>query len=190
MLRRLVVTLPALARNPATAQPGLAAGGALDQALASYRATGDAPSQAWVASPCFDPCDEDGAEDAATIALADALDDAVERDLWLMLPGAGTDEQNEASPRLWQEFTHANGQADEALLSLADLLISLGELEYDPGDGAVDRDVVERAYGQFLDRLTQELRRRVAPHRRSLSPDVLTFWESVLEQCRHRIQSN
>ncbi|MEX2386360.1 MAG: hypothetical protein WD534_00665, partial [Phycisphaeraceae bacterium] len=90
--------------------------------------------------------------------------------------------------RLWREFTQANGQADEALLSLADLLISLGELEYESGEGGVEREVFERAYGSFLDRLTQELRQRVAPHRDSLSPDVLIFWESVLDQCRQRIQ--
>ena len=86
--------------------------------------------------------------------------------------------------RLLLEFKSADGAADEALLTLADFLIVLSEVSYQPSDGGLSRADFERVFRPFLGELTEKLRSQIAVHRDRLSEDLLQFWERVVKQCR------
>jgi hypothetical protein len=86
--------------------------------------------------------------------------------------------------RLVRELAGTDGAADEALLTLADFLIVLREVEYQPADGSLPRPEFERIFRPFLSELTETLSRRIDAHRARVSDDVLSFWERVVERCR------
>ena len=88
------------------------------------------------------------------------------------------------SDRLVREFTTADGSADEALLNLADLLIVLREVDYQPNDGALPKNEFEEVYRAFLSQLAGELHHQTEASRGRVSPQVMLFWERVLEECR------
>jgi hypothetical protein len=86
--------------------------------------------------------------------------------------------------RLVREFTTTDRSADEALLYLADLLIVLREVDYQPSDGALPKGDFEEVYRAFLSELAHELRQQTEASRGRVSPQVMLFWERVLEECR------
>jgi hypothetical protein len=86
--------------------------------------------------------------------------------------------------RLVREFTTTDGSADEALLNLADLLIVLREVDYQSSDGALPKSDFEEVYRAFLSQLAGELHQRTEASCGRVSPQVLLFWERVLEECR------
>ena len=86
--------------------------------------------------------------------------------------------------RLLDELAMADGQVDEALLTLADFLIVLREVDYDPGDGAVPKAHFDRVYRSFLRGLVADLDGRVGGYRARLGKDMLGFWDRVVERCR------
>jgi hypothetical protein len=86
--------------------------------------------------------------------------------------------------RLVREFTTVDGSSDEALLNLADLLIVLREVDYQPSDGALPKNDFEEVYRAFLSQLAGELHQRTEASCGRVSPQVLLFWERVLEECR------
>jgi hypothetical protein len=86
--------------------------------------------------------------------------------------------------RLVREFTATDGSADEALLNLADLLIVLREVDYQPSDGALPKNDFDEVYRAFLSELAGGLHQQTEASRERVSPQVMLFWERVLEECR------
>ena len=86
--------------------------------------------------------------------------------------------------RLLREFASADGAADEALLTLADFLIVLREVDYQPGDGSLSKADFEEVFRPFLGDLANKLGQQIETHRDCVSEDLMHFWERVLEQCR------
>lgn len=86
--------------------------------------------------------------------------------------------------RLVGEFAGTDGAADEALLTLADFLIVLREVDYQPSEGSLSKAKFEKIFRSFLSELADKLRRQVDPHRSRVSKDTMHFWDQVMEQCR------
>lgn len=85
--------------------------------------------------------------------------------------------------RFVRDLAQANGAVDEALLTLADFLIVLREVDYQPQDGAITSNEFERTFRPFLVDLVQDLRGKVETHRGQVSADLWAFWERVAKQC-------
>lgn len=88
-----------------------------------------------------------------------------------------------AKRRLW-EFVDAERDVDEALLTLADFLIVLSEVDYRPSEGSMQRADFTKVFRPFLQKLTDTLGPEVEMQRARVSQDLMQFWERVLEQCR------
>jgi len=86
--------------------------------------------------------------------------------------------------RFVQECLDANGTGDEALLTLADFLIVLKEVKYEPGEGSLTRAEFSKVFGPFLVGLTAKLDAQIESLRERLSKDVMAFWKRVVERCR------
>lgn len=86
--------------------------------------------------------------------------------------------------RLVREFASADGAADEALLTIADLLIVLREVDYQASDGSLPKVEFENVFRSFVRELSDKLGRQIEAHRDRLSGDLVHFWERVLERCR------
>jgi hypothetical protein len=87
--------------------------------------------------------------------------------------------------RLVSNLRGANGSSDEALLTLADFVIVLREVEYQPEDGALSAATFEGVYRPFLAHLAAQLVDHVDPHRARLAGDLVGFWDRVVDQCRN-----
>jgi hypothetical protein len=87
--------------------------------------------------------------------------------------------------RLLCEVLQSDGSVDEALLTLADLVILLREVEYEPVDGALPKRDFMKIYEPFLGRLVDELNGQVHSHRARVGRDLLSFWDRVVERCRN-----
>jgi hypothetical protein len=86
--------------------------------------------------------------------------------------------------RLVREFVSADGAADEALLTLADFLIVLREVDYQPSDGSLSKGEFEAVFRPFLRELAGRLGQQIDTHRNRISKDMMRFWERVVERCR------
>lgn len=86
--------------------------------------------------------------------------------------------------RLALELESANGAADEALLTLADFLIVLREVNYEPSDGFLPKGEFDKIYRPFVSDLSKKLEQRIAAHRGGLSEDAMGFWKRVVERCQ------
>ncbi|HOF39545.1 MAG TPA: hypothetical protein PLD73_05690 [Candidatus Hydrogenedentes bacterium] len=86
--------------------------------------------------------------------------------------------------RLVRDFENADGKADEVLLTLADFLLVLREVDYRTEDGSLPKAVVDDAFRAFLSELAEKLRGHVEARRSRLSEELLSFWERVLDTCR------
>lgn len=86
--------------------------------------------------------------------------------------------------RLTREFASAGSDADEALLTLADFLIVLREVDYQPNDGSLSKAEFARVFRPFLHQLAERLGGEVEAQRDRVSQDLMQFWERVLERCR------
>jgi hypothetical protein len=86
--------------------------------------------------------------------------------------------------RLLREVLEPQGSADEALLTLADLIILLREVAYEPVGGALPKHEFYEVYEPFLAKLVGELNTEVHDHRGQIERDLLNFWNRVVEQCR------
>jgi len=86
--------------------------------------------------------------------------------------------------RLVQEVVEADGQVDEAILTLADFLIVLREVDYEPVEGALPKAQFDGVYRPFLHDLVSELHEKVLPCRRRIGKELVSFWERVVERCR------
>jgi len=86
--------------------------------------------------------------------------------------------------RLLSEIAIANDRGDESLLTLADFLIVLHEVNYQPTDGALSQKQFEAVYRPFLQQLVSNIDQDLQPHRVGISRDLVAFWERVVSQCR------
>jgi len=86
--------------------------------------------------------------------------------------------------RYLREFTDAEGAADEALLIIADFLIVLREVDYQPADGSLPKAEFQEVYRAFLAQLGEKLDREIDRHGSGVSDDLMQFWKRVGERCR------
>ena len=84
--------------------------------------------------------------------------------------------------RLVGELASSGGAADEALLTLADFLIVIREIEYEPSGGSMPRDAFDAVFQPFLKTLAGGLESKVGAYRDRLSEDLFGFWERVVRR--------
>ena len=88
--------------------------------------------------------------------------------------------------RLLRELLTNEGKRDEALLTLADFLIVLREVEYRPVEGALDRRQFEAIYRPFLGELAATLGgsvRSISSLSEAAPEAILEFWQRVEALC-------
>lgn len=86
--------------------------------------------------------------------------------------------------RLVRELESAYGAADEALLTLADFLIVLREVDYHASDGFISKAEFENIFRPFVSELAAKLEQQIETHRGSVSEDAMGFWGRVVNRCR------
>jgi hypothetical protein len=86
--------------------------------------------------------------------------------------------------RLARECFHGNCSVEEGLLTLADFLIVLHEVDYQAADGSLPRSDFEEIFRSFLVGLTERLARETAGLRDRVPADVLGFWDRTVDRCR------
>ena len=86
--------------------------------------------------------------------------------------------------RLVQEIAATSDMADEALLTLADFLIVLREVDYAPSAGCLSKSEFDAEFQPFLSELADSLQKQIAALQSSVSPELMGFWRRVLDQCR------
>ena len=86
--------------------------------------------------------------------------------------------------RLVREIAAAAEMADEALLTLADFLIVLREVDYEPAAGCLSKSEFDEEFRPFLSDLARDLQAQIAALQVNVSPELMGFWRRVLEQCR------
>ena len=74
--------------------------------------------------------------------------------------------------------------SDEALLTLADSLLVLHEVDYVPSDGSLSKQEFDTEFRLFLRELADKLQEQVAAQQSNISPEPLGFWLRVLDKCR------
>jgi hypothetical protein len=86
--------------------------------------------------------------------------------------------------RLVRDVKNSNGHVDEAILTLADLLIVLREVTYEPAEGALSADEFKLEYDNFLKAVVNKIRSEIEFQGDQVPDDVVKFWERVLKTCR------
>jgi hypothetical protein len=85
--------------------------------------------------------------------------------------------------RLVRDVKNSNGHVDEAILTLADLLIVLREVTYEPAEGALSADEFKLEYDNFLKAVVNKIRCEIEFQGDQVPDDVVKFWERVLKTC-------
>jgi hypothetical protein len=91
----------------------------------------------------------------------------------------------EALARKLADDVIAKPAADEALLTVADLLVVVSEVAYQPASGSLPKATFDRMFGEFLAGLALELESRLSPKMPDVSADALGFWKRVLARCKN-----
>ena len=86
--------------------------------------------------------------------------------------------------RLCAEAMTSSTNAEEALLSLIDFIILLGEVNYSDEVGAVTREEFDGIYLPFLSNLVRFLDQRVRAESARFGRDLLEFWGRTIKQCQ------
>ncbi len=86
--------------------------------------------------------------------------------------------------RLVREIGSPTGSADEALLTLADFLIVLHEVEYEPDEGSLSKGEFDGLFRTFLKQLAGTLDGEIRGLQARLSGQAAGFWDRVVERCR------
>ena len=81
--------------------------------------------------------------------------------------------------RLARDLASKNGDASEAVLNLADLLMMLSEVKYRESETSLSRGKFNRHFKKFVKELTAELDRRIDDIRQDIPRDVRQFWSRV-----------
>jgi hypothetical protein len=85
--------------------------------------------------------------------------------------------------RLVRELSLSNGRSDESLLTLADFLIVLSEVNYVGVPGSLSKVEFDALYSAFLRELAGNLTRQVDSVRHLVSAQPIEFWQRVIERC-------
>ncbi len=85
--------------------------------------------------------------------------------------------------RLVRELATANGNSDECLLTLADFMIVLREVNYLGAPPALSKSEFDCVYSAFLTQLARKMARQVDNLRHLMSRQSLEFWERVVQRC-------
>ena len=86
--------------------------------------------------------------------------------------------------RLCAEAMTSSTQAEEALLSLIDFIILLGEVNYSDELGTVTREQFDGIYLPFLADLVRFLDQSVQSDSARFGEDLLAFWGRTIKQCQ------
>jgi hypothetical protein len=86
--------------------------------------------------------------------------------------------------RLCAEAMTSSTNTEEALLSLIDFIILLGEVNYSDELGTVTREQFDGIYLPFLSNLVRFLDQSVQADRARFGRDLLAFWERTIKQCQ------
>lgn len=86
--------------------------------------------------------------------------------------------------RLAEDVAAADGRVDEAVLTLADFLIVLREVEYEPVEGALPKTQFNQVFRPFLRDLVVQLDERIRGSRGRIGQEMMGFWDRVVERCR------
>jgi hypothetical protein len=73
---------------------------------------------------------------------------------------------------------------DEALLTVADLLVVVSEVAYQPVNGSLSKAIFDRVFRKFLAELALDLEDRISSKLPSVSAEALAFWQRVLTRCK------
>lgn len=87
------------------------------------------------------------------------------------------------SRRFVREFEGANGDANEALLTLCDFLIVLSEVNYQAKDGHLSKEEFSREFRPFLRGLVRDLNARIEPLMPGMAAEMTQFWGRVVARC-------
>jgi hypothetical protein len=83
-----------------------------------------------------------------------------------------------------RDLESTDGLADEGLLTLADFLIILREVDYQPGEGSLPKADFEKVFRPFLTELVDKVALEIEGQRDGISEDLMNFWKRVIAQCR------
>ncbi len=86
--------------------------------------------------------------------------------------------------RMCHEAIASSANAQEALLSLCDLVILLREVDYAGDAGSLARDEFDEIYRPFLQTLVGELNQTICSECSKFGNDVSTFWERTIKLCQ------
>lgn len=86
--------------------------------------------------------------------------------------------------RLVREVAANAEMADEALLTLADFLIVLREVDYTPSAGCLSKPEFDEEFRPFLSDLADRLHEQIAALQSNVSLELMGFWRRVLDRCR------
>ena len=85
--------------------------------------------------------------------------------------------------RILRELLATDGSAGEGLLTLADFLIVLHEVDYQPKEGSLPKAEFERIFRPFLKGLAEKMDKATETHRSLASKDLRDFWDRVVQRC-------
>ena len=86
--------------------------------------------------------------------------------------------------RLVREIAATADMADEALLTLADFLIVIREVDYTPRAGCLSKSEFDAEFRPFLSSLADRLQEQVAARQSNVSLELMGFWRRVIDRCR------
>lgn len=84
--------------------------------------------------------------------------------------------------RLAREVVAATANTSESLLTLADLLIVLREVHYQPTPSALRKEEFDEVFVAFLREMSHKMRRDVESQRDRVSNETWQFWEQVVRR--------
>lgn len=86
--------------------------------------------------------------------------------------------------RLAKGLTEPNGTPAEAVFNLADLLLTLADIDYREQEGAMSRRRFNGQLQKFLSELSAELSQRIKASENPIPTEVRQFWTRVRERCQ------
>ena len=86
--------------------------------------------------------------------------------------------------RLTKKLSAENGRVLETVLTLADILLMLTEVNYQEADGTLSKRKFKRIFKQFLRDIAREADAELRSTGRAIPRDVQQFWTGVYQRCR------
>ena len=86
--------------------------------------------------------------------------------------------------RMAKNLTEPDNSAGEALLTLADFLMVLREVEYQPAEGSLPKAEFNEVFRPFLRELVEMVCPLAEENRVRVSDDLMKFWDRVVKQCQ------